>query len=304
MSSWDPLGSRLIFLIGAPRSGTTLLQKVIGSHSEVHTLSEPWIAMHPLLALRPNVFAAFHNPEIARDGLMEFLSALPEGYDAYWEAVRAMLGHLYSRALTVSGKKVFLDKTPRYFHIFPELCSVFPSARFVVLVRNPIAVLTSVLESWVRSEQPHVLHPFGADLMLGPPSILEALRSSRGYLIRYEEVVAQPDRILPDLCSHLGLSYEDRMVDYGESQAGRTVWRHGDFHAVNRNVRPVTESIHRWRSVLAASPVWTNWAYGYLHTLGPELVSSLGYNFEELDSQIGPPPDVAVPWESAISHPS
>src|SRR4051812_7551137 len=88
MLEWDPLGGNLIFLIAPPRSGTTLLQKIIASHSAVHTLSEPWIAMQPLLALRPHAFSAFYQADVARDGLLEFLSTLPEGREAYWEAVR------------------------------------------------------------------------------------------------------------------------------------------------------------------------------------------------------------------------
>lgn len=40
-------GENLIFLISQPRAGSTMLQKVLGSHPEIHTVSEPWVALPP-----------------------------------------------------------------------------------------------------------------------------------------------------------------------------------------------------------------------------------------------------------------
>jgi len=45
-------GKNLIFLISQPRSGSTLLQRVTGSHSEIQTESEPRIMLHPRYALK------------------------------------------------------------------------------------------------------------------------------------------------------------------------------------------------------------------------------------------------------------
>jgi len=123
--NWPRLAKRLIFVISQPRSGSTLLQKVLGSHSTIHTLSEPWVALQPLFGLRESGIAADYSATLARIGVQDFLGALPEGDAAYWEAVRLMLGHLYRRALEPSGKRFFLDKTPRYTMILPELRRVF-----------------------------------------------------------------------------------------------------------------------------------------------------------------------------------
>jgi hypothetical protein len=231
---------------------------MLASHAEVHTLSEPWIALQPLLALRPRAFQAFYSAELAWDGVTEFLRQLPEGREAYWEAVRRMLGHLYSRALETSGKRYFLDKTPRYFHIVPELRAVFPKARFVLLARNPAAVLSSVLENWVRSESPGALRDFGADLMLGPRLVWEAAQAGAGVFVRYEDLVAEPETELCRICRAIGLHYSPEMVNYGDSATGRRVFRYGDAHVIYENARPITERLDRWRDVTGRSPV--SWA--------------------------------------------
>ena len=171
-----------------------MLQKVLGSHSAIHTLSEPWLALHPLFGLRENGMAADYSARLARIGVQDFLSHLPEGKEAYWEAVRLMLGHLYRRALEPSGKRFFLDKTPRYYMILPELRHVFPEAHFVFLLRNPIAVLASVIDTWAPDDCVHCLRPFRHDLAQAPGQIVHAMRQPDGKssVIRYEDLVAQP----------------------------------------------------------------------------------------------------------------
>ena len=137
------LGSKLIFLISLPRSGSTLLQKVLNSHSDIQTKSEPWIMLHPIYALRQGGYSAEYNEQLAFKALGIFLRDLPNREETYIEGLRLMFSHIYSMALNELNSKYFLDKTPRYYEIIPELYSIFPEAKFVVLLRNPVAVLNS-----------------------------------------------------------------------------------------------------------------------------------------------------------------
>ena len=50
-----------------------MLQKVLGSHSAIHTLSEPWLALHPLFGLRESGIAADYSARLARIGVQDFL---------------------------------------------------------------------------------------------------------------------------------------------------------------------------------------------------------------------------------------
>ncbi len=152
MHDFDPQGGNLIFLISQPRSGSTLLQRVLAGHPEVMTVAEPWLMLHPFYALKHDGHTAEYDAALAREGLDDFLAQVEGGEDAYLEAVRGFAGSLYARALASGGKRVFLDKTPRYHHILPELRRVFPQARFVFLLRNPLAVLASTLDAWFEGD--------------------------------------------------------------------------------------------------------------------------------------------------------
>jgi hypothetical protein len=127
------LGENLIFLVSLPRSGSTLLQRILANHPDVHRTTEPWVMLHPLYALKQQGISAEYESDLARRALGEFLDATPGGEETYVDALRAMASVLYGSALQPTGKQFFLDKTPRYFYILPELLRVFPKARFVLL---------------------------------------------------------------------------------------------------------------------------------------------------------------------------
>ena len=180
-----------------------------------------------------------------------------------------MLGHLYRRALEASGKRFFLDKTPRYHMILPELRRVFPEAHFVFLLRNPIAVLASVIDTWAPDDCVHCLRPFRHDLALAPGHIAEAIRRPDGHsaVIRYEDLAAQPAPAVARLCERLRIPFEPAMLEYGRSEAGQAAFRFGDTGTVYRKSRPVASRIARWKKTLD-SPLRRAWAHGCLQSLG------------------------------------
>lgn len=298
MPSWGRLGESLIFLISQPRAGSTLLQKILGSHSAIHTCSEPWVALHPLFGLRESGIATDYGARLALIGVNDFLEHLPEGQEAWWEAVRLMLGHLYSRALAPSGKDYFLDKTPRYYLILPELRRVFPRARFVFLLRNPVAVLASAIEAWAWDDCPQALRRFRHDLSVAPSCIVEAMRAMPdACTVRYEDLAAGPIASISALCRRLGLPFEPSMVEYGNSPAGQALYRFGDTGTVYRESRPVSERIDRWKQTLQ-SPIRQAWAHGYIRSLGAPLFTALGYDYDEADRAFPP----RAGWEHAWSE--
>lgn len=291
-------GENLIFVISQPRAGSTMLQKVLGAHPEIHTVSEPWIALHPLFALRSTGVATDYDSTLARTAAEEFLAKLPEGEDAYWVGVRRMLNHLYGRALEESGKRIFLDKTPRYYFAIPELRHVFPRARFVFLLRNPLAVLASILDTWVGNDDAARFRPFRHDLVAAPSLLVSGIRSlGRAAIVaRYEELASEPEAAIRRLCSRLGIGFYPEMIEYGAA-AGGEKWLFGDQSNVYRESRPVPDYAGRWRSVLGMSPVWEGWARAYLAALGPALVRDLGYDYAGLSASLSTVP-ASRDWEA------
>ena len=128
-----------------------------------------------LYALRREGIATEYNARLAQRGLREFIGTLPQGHETLLASVRASGMSLYGAALASSGKERFLDKTPRYYLIIPELMETFPEATFLFLVRNPLDVFSSILQrhargDWTRLGRRDLLH----DLLTAPEAIHRA----------------------------------------------------------------------------------------------------------------------------------
>jgi hypothetical protein len=275
------IDERLIFLISQPRAGSTMLQRILGSHPEVHTLPEPWIMLHPLYALRRRGISAEYNVEWAVNQSEAFLDRLPGGRDVFTEAQRRAYSYLYEQALAASGKHFFLDKTPRYYHVIPELHHLFPKAKFIFLLRNPLAVLASILKSWVGDDWSRMLR-YRHDLMDAPGLMMAGLQvAGIGHaVIRYEDIVLNPEETINQLCNQLGISFHQEMIEYGQQTFPEADW--GDQGTIYRESRPSTVYKDRWLETFVASSQWQNWGVYYLRMLGPELLAQMGYSYDEL----------------------
>ena len=138
---------RQCFIISQPRAGSTLLQRLLGTHPQVQTIGEPWLAIPFVYALREKGVSSEYIHVSLAQGFGEFVSKLPGGRADYFREVRAMLERLQQK-ISAPGKTCFLDKTPRYHLILDELAQIFPDAKFIVLWRNPLAIVASILNTW------------------------------------------------------------------------------------------------------------------------------------------------------------
>ena len=87
---------RPLFIFSIPRSGSTLLQRVLGAHSEISTLAEPWILLPLFYALRSDGIRTDYNHQTAVKGISEFLGNLDGGEEVYRKAVQNLALDLYS----------------------------------------------------------------------------------------------------------------------------------------------------------------------------------------------------------------
>lgn len=293
------------FLLSLPRSGSTLLQRMLGTHSEISTVPEPWILIPYVYALRQRGVYAEYGHATASKAIREFCNALPGGRRAYDDAVSGLARRLY----TLAGDptvKYFLDKTPRYSLIAEELLDIFPEEKFIVLWRNPLAILSSLLETFVDGRWMPYL--FKVDLFTCFESLLSAFVSHRDrfIVVRYEDVVRRPAEEMRRLLAHLELEWEPAVVDDFASLtlAGRV----GDPTGVRRYQRVSDGSLERWKQVLG-TPVRKRWCARYLEWIGSQRMAVMGYDLGQLRDELdaipetwrGMPSDVLLMAKGAAS---
>ncbi|MBX3287244.1 MAG: sulfotransferase, partial [Actinobacteria bacterium] len=300
-SQSDYRGESVVFILSQHRSGSTLLQQVLGGHSQIRTDAEPFVMLHPLYALKTTGYRAEYLEWEARVAVSDFLEHVAGGEETYIEALRAMAAVLYGKALEGTGARYFVDKTPRYTTIIPELHRVLPEAKYIVLLRNPMAILASMLE---RIEKPTAFQRFTLirnDTVLAPPRLLAAIDrlGPDAIVVHYEDLVAEPERVVAGICERLGLDFEPAMIDYGDRPPPRG--RFYDRRGLPRYRRPEPASLEKWRA-LADDPQRRHIARSILMELGPEVVERLGYSFDDLLQGVsdGTEGTVVCPWPSLM----
>lgn len=273
-------GQNLIFLISQPRAGSTMLQRILGSHPDMHTVSEPWLMLPAMIALTGRwCNREEREARFARENVQAFLKTLPCGDDEYFEGLRRMYTYLYDCALESSEKRYFLDKTPRYAYIIPELYRTFPEAHFIILLRNPLAVLCSVVKTWTGYDR-RLLSLHRDDLDDVPGLLLEGIEmlGAKCVIVHYEELVGQPETEVQKICEKLGIEFFPEMIEYNRHNLPQ--WRFGDS-LVYQHTRPVAKKAESWRSDIRHPLMW-RLANKYLGLLGRETIEKMEYSYHEL----------------------
>jgi hypothetical protein len=245
---------RLLFVISPPRAGSTLLQQMLGSHSEVFTHPEPHM-ITPLayLGYHGTVDKAPFDQINGAEAIRAYVDRLPRGEEDYLDALRAYTDTMYGRMLARSGRRYFLDKTPAYATVLPFLSKLYPQAKYVVLTRHPLAVMSSYANSFFLGNWREA-QAFNPVVERYVPAMASFLRKAEVPILQvgYEALVQTPEAELARVFAFLGLPHQPEAVNYGkrfEAEAGM-----GDPIGVKKHDRPTTASLDKWVPELLGDP--------------------------------------------------
>ena len=269
---------KLIFLISQPRSGSTLTQKLLGAHSKIYTRSEPWAMLYPLYRMKENGYNAEYGAQTSHRGFNTFLEGLPGKKEFYNEKLRQMYLSLYGVYLT-NDTEFFLDKTTRYYLILDELQKLFPDAKTIYLIRNPMAVLSSILISWPEQVKDD-LSIYKTDLIDAIDIACKTISQTKKnvFILHYENLIKETEVTLKQICAHLGILFEKQMI-HGYLDATEK-FELGDQLGIYQKEGIDTENDEKWITELSDEKHW-KLLYGYLNYIGREKFMALGYDFDQ-----------------------
>lgn len=276
-----------ILLLSLPRSGSTLVQRVLASHEEVATASEPWLLLPLLLPLRDDVPAAGNWQPRIHTALGDFARVLPDGSAAYERSVGGAARSLYEEA--AAGALFYLDKTPPYFLIVDEIVRALPDARIVVLWRNPLSVLGSVVETFCDGRWRPQDYP--TSLFGGLARLVEGVRrhGDRIHTVRYEDLVgggAEDGAALAEwraLTEFIGFELDPGALH--RFPATKLNGAMGDAVGTRAYSRLEAAPAQKWRATID-NPVRRLWAQRYLEWIGAERLALMGYDQRALLAEL------------------
>ena len=230
---WGDPSPRPVFIVGMPRSGTTLVEQILASHPDVHGAGE--------LIRIPNLAQGLLRAG-APGSLPAALGALRrEDLEA---AARDYLAYVGARA---GGAARTTDKLPENYHHLGLIAAILPNARIVHVVRDPMDVCVS--NYLVRFQRGHAWS-YGFDSLAREHRAYERLMAHWRAVLpspmheqSYESLVASPESESRRLVEFCGLEWDERCLD---------------FHLTERSVHTASgwqvrqpiyrRSVGRWRS--------------------------------------------------------
>lgn len=289
----DDSGKGLIFVVSPPRAGSTLLAAMLGSHTQLFAPPEPWILLALHAALNRGTFSV--SPSDSAMAIFAATRFLDD--DQLLVACRAFATAAYNQKLVSTGKDMFVDKTPRYYHLDAFIQRLYPASRRIILVRSPLDMIASAKSAWnkaVGELMGDSLTPFSFDYTLGIEKIGDMIADPNDYqlVVRYENLVTNPHQVLSGICHWLGLPLQSAMISYGTNTDLVQIYRQsrlGDS-GIGTHSRPVGSSIGRWHHALTHQEIRR-----VLCTLGSDQFSALGYQseYKEADGLVGDDLDIA-----------
>jgi len=206
-----------IFIVGLPRSGSTLLEQILASHSAVEgTMELPDIpAMAHALGARKSRADPGRYPAILASLSADESRALGERYLAQ------------TRIQRKSGKPFFIDKMPNNFLHIGLILQILPNARIIDARRHPLACCLSGFKQHFARGQ-HFTYDLGeiaryyrdyVDLM----AHFERIAPGRIHRVFYEHMIDDTEAEVRRLLAHCGLPFESSCLRFYEnSRAVRT----------------------------------------------------------------------------------
>ena len=232
----DPTGERPIFVLGLPRTGTTLVERILGSHSQVHAAGE-------LSALSRAIGNAINRT--------------PQGRAYTWQEYAGRLNQLDS-ALIARGylelarpfrgdRPRFLDKQTINFYYCPLILRAFPNAKIVHVTRHPLAAAYAIFKTRFDTAFPFAydLGELG-DFYLDYRRLMahwDCIMPGRIASVAYEDIIMAPEPTTRRLLENLGLPFEQGCMEFHLSTAPMT-----NTASLQQARQPLYDtSLHQWR---------------------------------------------------------
>lgn len=266
-----------IFVVGTPRSGTTLTAKILGQHSRVFMpgethffddiysrrkeFSEPLNSksIQIIISLLKTIYARYNEPvdQVRIKSLFENVNIRLEEQLGACSNYREILSLFMENQARQLGKARWGNNTPRdLFHI-DDIIKFYPNAKVIVCIRDIRDFLLSYKYKWRATPVEHVdllktlYHPVTTSLLWKSSmqlalAIKEYVPKRNLVIVRYEDLVTQPARIIQEICTVIGEKFEPKMLSIKDNNSSTPGQLTGIF----------TLSVGRWHTGLSSEEAW------------------------------------------------
>lgn len=235
-----------IFVVGNSRSGTTMMGRILRNHPTIFTLHHEMHFFEQLWTTKD------HNRILSHEEAIDLAAILLSiNYDGSWvqrdtshflDEAKSLIISIQSRAMNSAfvyekflryitqqnGKTIPCDQTPRYILYLDEILKLYPDARIINMIRDPRATLLSQKYKWrqrwmgykniplkesIRTKINY--HPISVSMLWNASvrAVNRFIEHPRVLLVKYENIVADPESEVRRICDFLGVFFHKEMLE-------------------------------------------------------------------------------------------
>jgi tetratricopeptide (TPR) repeat protein len=243
VSNWslnyqDNQNCKPIFLIGFPRSGTTLLDTILRSHPSIQVIEEKPLVEKLIISIDKQIDSDFKNLKNLNQNQIKILQ------NQYCE-------NLLKYTDTASNTQIFIDKMPLNIIHIGEIIRVFPNAKFILALRHPCdSVLSCYMQSFkLNNAMANFLDIENAANIYNEVMKLwiqyTKLFSINLHVVKYEDVINNFNITIKDTLNFLNLSWTNDVEKFYETADKKRLISTPSYDQVNQPI--YLDSLYRWK---------------------------------------------------------
>lgn len=246
-----------IFLVGFPRSGTTLLDTILRTHSFIEVLEEK-----PIVDKLIKKLHSYINGDLLR---------LNQLNDNVILSLRSFYFETRNSYLSNNKNKICIDKLPLNIIYIGELNKIFPNAKFILSLRNPYdTVLSCFMQSFVPNDAMSNFYSLSDTTHLYDQVFklwlqYEEKLNIKTHKIKYEEIVNNFELSISNLLKFLELEWNDNLKEFYKTAEKRGIIHTPSYNQINKPL--YNNSVGRWKNYQkyfeGIEPILKKWSYKF-----------------------------------------
>lgn len=290
------------FIFGSPRSGTSLLSRMIDSHEQLVVPNESLI-----FKMFSSFIDCYGDLSLLENQAVLLRDILATRVIGYWqpkpvfESVLNLIKRpsfggviealICSRALE-KDLKAWGEKSPGHVFYWNEIKREFPEAKVIHIVRDGRDVASSIINARMGPKTYYAAAQMWRDYLARIETIKQDCAEEQFIEVRYESLLADPKGNLQKICDLLGVTYSDSMLNFFEKD---TNYRTDKTNLENLRKPLMADNQEKWRKNLSAEDLQE------FETVAGDFLSRFGY---ATANKLGPLPSTRLNYLKYLKSPT
>ncbi|MFC1875751.1 sulfotransferase [Thermodesulfobacteriota bacterium] len=242
-----PAYKRPVFIVGMPRSGTTLIQGILCNTGKYFPMPETHFFVWATYGLPEENINKKDRKRIQYTLLRKSRIKLDKKLPESLTTKKDIFEHVIDQ-FNPEGNRTFLEKTPRHIFFYSKILEYFPDAKFICMIREPKNMISSQLTTNPQRTKSVIRLSLLYNKIAA--AIVRIRNNNNVFLIKYEDLTIETEPIIRHTCEFLNIAFDSKYVD-NVAAPGGIVSEHEFWK--NKNIKVGTiqkNNPNKWKQVI------------------------------------------------------